>query len=172
VPASEAERILAERRLRALGIARASTTALPGEPADVGEIGVEVEVEGVAGRWRVDPEALDDAAAPGRVALLSPFDRLVFDRKRAREIFDFEYIVEMYKPAAQRRWGYFALPILVGDDLVGKLDARVDRKAGVLRVNAVHEDGAWDDDDRDAVHAEVRELAAWLGAEVVGLPER
>ena len=56
------------------------------------------------------------------------------------EVFEFDYILEMYKPAAARRWGYYALPILYGDRLVGKLDATADRKAGVLRVAAVHRD--------------------------------
>ena len=76
----------------------------------------------------------------GRTALLSPFDRLVFDRKRLAELFDYEYILEMYKPKAARRWGYFALPILHGDEFVGKLDAATDRTAEVLRVTAIHED--------------------------------
>jgi len=73
-------------------------------------------------------------------ALLSPFDRLVHDRKRTVELFEFDYQLEMYKPAAKRRWGYFALPILYQGRLVGKLDAAADRTVGVLRVNAIHRD--------------------------------
>jgi uncharacterized protein YcaQ len=69
----------------------------------------------------------------------------------------------MYKPAAKRRWGYFALPILHGDRLVGKLDAVVDRKASVLRVNAIHEDVKFPRATAKAVQAQVDELAAWLG---------
>ena len=82
------------------------------------------------------------ARAPfeGRTALLSPFDPIVRDRKRMEELFEFEYVLEMYKPAAKRRWGYFALPVLHGDRLVGKLDATADRKAGRLFVDAVHQD--------------------------------
>ena len=75
-----------------------------------------------------------------RTALLSPFDRLIHDRRRTEELFGYEYVLEMYKPADQRRWGYFALPILHGDRLVGKLDARADRKGGVLTVHEIHED--------------------------------
>ena len=90
-------------------------------------------VEGVAGEWRVDPDALGQPFT-GRTALLSPFDRLVHDRGRALELFDFEYSLEMYKPKAQRRWGYFALPVLHHDRLVGKVDATADRKAGTLVV--------------------------------------
>jgi hypothetical protein len=95
---------------------------LPGEPVWVGDTGVPVTVEGLDGEWRADPDALDQPFT-GRTALLSPFDRLVHDRDRTRSLFDFEYVLEMYKPAAQRRWGYFALPVLHHDRLVGRLDA-------------------------------------------------
>jgi uncharacterized protein YcaQ len=105
----EAGRIKNERRLRSLGVARVKSTPMPIEPVDVGDAGVPATVEGTAGEWRVDPEALDQAFE-GRTALLSPFDRLVYDRVRAQELFDFEYVLEMYKPKDKRRWGYFALP--------------------------------------------------------------
>ena len=112
---------------------------MPMEPIHVGDAGEPAVVEGVKGEWRVDPAALGEDFE-GRTALLSPFDRLVHDRVRAEELFDFEYTLEMYKPAAKRRWGYFALPVLHDDRLVGKVDATADRKASVLRVNAIHED--------------------------------
>jgi hypothetical protein len=137
------------------------------EPYTVGAAGEPAVVAGVPGTWRVDPDALGRPFSP-RTALLSPFDRLVHDRKRARELFDFEYTLEMYKPEAKRRWGYFALPILRGDQLVGKLDARADRKTGTFRVNAIHEDLPFDRATTDAVHSEIGELAAWLGLDVAG----
>ena len=127
-PDEEAQRIRNERRLASLGIARQKTTAMPIEPVDVGETGEPAVVEGVKGEWRVDPAALD-ADFEGRTALLSPFDRLIYDRRRAEELFEFEYTLEMYKPAAKRRWGYYALPVLHDDRLVGKVDATADRKA-------------------------------------------
>ena len=119
-------------------------------------------VEGVKGEWRVDPAALD-GDFEGRTALLSPFDRLVHDRVRALELFDFEYTLEMYKPAARRRWGYYALPILYGDRLVGKVDAAADHKASVLLVHAIHEDLRFTGAMTKAVQAELEDLASWLG---------
>jgi uncharacterized protein YcaQ len=68
----------------------------------------------------------------------------------------------MYKPAAKRRWGYFTLPILHGDRLVGKLDATADRAAGALRVDAVHEDVAFTTTVKTAVDREIKDLAHWL----------
>jgi uncharacterized protein YcaQ len=161
-PVDEARRVKNERRLSALGIARKKGPKMPIEPVDVGEAGEPAVVEEVKGEWRVDP-ALLEAELEGRTALLSPFDRLVYDRARAQELFDFEYTLEMYKPAANRRWGYFALPVLHGDRLVGKVDASADRKASVLRVNAIHEDAKFTRTITKAVRAELDDLAAWLG---------
>ena len=161
----EAERIKSERRLAALGIARAQARAMPMEPVHVGESGEPAVVEGVKGEWRVDPAYLD-GTFKGRTALLSPFDRLIHDRVRTEELFEFEYTLEMYKPAARRRWGYFALPILHGDRLVGKLDATADRKSGELRVHAIHEDESLSPALTKAVRKEIDDLAAWLGLEV------
>ncbi|MFI7615886.1 DNA glycosylase AlkZ-like family protein [Nonomuraea terrae] len=162
VPADEAIRIRDERRLRALGIARPRGPKYMVEPADVGQAGEPAVVEGVKGSWRIDASLLDQPFT-GRAALLSPFDRLIHDRRRTTELFGFDYQLEMYKPVAKRRWGYFALPILYGDRLVGKLDATADRKAGVLRVNAVHEDTPFTAPMTEAIHAEIEALSRWLG---------
>jgi uncharacterized protein len=161
VPAAEALRIRAQRRLRSLGIARARGPQCPIEPQDVGEAGEPAVIEGVRGSWRLDPAQLDQPFS-GRAALLSPIDRLVYDRKRMAEIFEFDYQLEMYKPAAKRRWGYYALPILYGDRLVGKLDATGDRPAGVLRVDAIHQDMPFTKAMNTAVHQEIESLATFL----------
>jgi uncharacterized protein YcaQ len=161
----DAERGKGERRLAALGIARSKARAMPMEPIHVGEAGEAAVVEGVKDEWRVDPAYLGDGFK-GRTALLSPFDRLIHDRGRTEELFEFEYTLEMYKPAAKRRWGYFALPILHGDRLVGKLDAAADRKASVLRVNAIHEDVSFSPAMAKSVRKEIEDLAAWLELDV------
>ncbi|MPV35839.1 DNA glycosylase AlkZ-like family protein [Georgenia subflava] len=160
-PLDEALKERDRRRLKALGIARAATTAQSVEPADVGEAGEPAVVDGVKGEWRVDPEALD-APFTGRTALLSPFDRLVHDRNRAQDLFDFEYYLEMYKPRDKRRWGYFALPVLHHDRLVGKLDATADRKKRTLTVHAVHQDVRFTRAMTHDVDGEIEALATWL----------
>lgn len=169
VPDAEVDARRSERRLGALGLARSKQTEVPLERMDVGAAGEPAVVEGVDGVWRVDPVGLADLGRPfeGRTVLLSPFDRLVFDRARAEAIFGFGYVLEMYKPAAKRRWGYFALPILRGDELIGKLDAKADRKKGVLNVNAVHRDTDWSRAAEHDVRAEIVALADWLGLELV-----
>lgn len=156
VPLDDAQRIRSARRLRSLGIAR---------PQVVGDAGVPAEVAGTPGTWRLDPEASADGFA-GRTALLSPFDRLIHHRQRMTDLFGFDYTLEMYKPAAKRRWGYFALPVLHHDRLVGKVDATADRKAGLLQVHAVHHDVSFTRAMTSAVAAELDALAQWLGLEV------
>jgi hypothetical protein len=157
----EADRTKNERRLASLGIARQKGRAMPMEPIHVGDAGEPAVVEGTKGEWRVDPVALVEDFE-GRTALLSPFDRLVHDRARAQELFDFEYTLEMYKPAAKRRWGYFALPVLHHDRLVGKVDASADHRTSVLRVHAIHQDVTFDRALTKAVDAELEDLASWL----------
>jgi uncharacterized protein YcaQ len=159
VPLEEARRIREQRWLRALGIAR---------PKFVGDAGIPIEIEGTKGEWRLDPAATAEGFK-GRTAILSPFDRLSHDRSRAIDLFEFEYILEMYKPAPKRRWGYFALPILHDDRLVGKVDAAADRKASVLRVAAIHEDEPFTAKTRDAVRAELDALRGWLGLETIAI---
>ncbi len=166
VPAEEAHRTLAERRLRALGLARPRALEAWHEPYDVRDVGEAARIEGVRGLWRVDPSYLDDSF-DGRTAILSPLDRLVFDRKRMEDIFDFDYQLEMYKPVSARQWGYWAMPVLDGDQLVGKVDATADREGGVLIVDAVHEDGDWSARRRSRVAGELDALGEWLGLEVV-----
>lgn len=161
IPLDDALRLRNERRLRALGIARARGPECPVEPVDVGEVGEPAVVEGAKGTWRVDPSLLGQPFT-GRAALLSPFDRLIHDRKRTVELFEFDYQLEMYKPVAKRRWGYYALPILYGDRLVGKLDATADHKTGVLRVNAIHQDSPFDPTMTAEIDHEIHDLAHWL----------
>lgn len=166
VPLAEAARQRVEGRLATLGIVRAKTVMRPAEPLieDDEPVGVTAEIVGVGGTWRVDPGQLDRLGERfrGRTALLCPVDRLVFDRERMADLFEFDYVVEMYKPAGQRRWGYYALPILDGDQLIGKVDATADRKGGELRVEAIHEDEPFSAAERRRVHAELADLATWL----------
>jgi uncharacterized protein len=169
VPSEEARSLRDQRRLSALGIARSRGPECPVEPLDVDQAGVPAVVEGVRGQWRVDPALLGQPFA-GRAALLSPFDRLLHDRRRMKDVFEFDYILEMFKPAARRRWGYYALPILYGDRLVGKLDAKTDRREGEFRVAAIHRDVPFSKAMTAAVDREIRDLARWLDLELV-LPD-
>ncbi|GEK81228.1 DNA glycosylase AlkZ-like family protein [Agrococcus baldri] len=148
----DAWRTWRERWLRSCGISRAT---------HLGDVGEPVRVEGVRGEWRLDPGATAEGFA-GRVALLSPLDRLLADRKRMVQLWGFEYALEQYTPAAKRRWGAFALPILDGDRLVGKVDAKSDRDAGALRVHRIHWDVEPDARLLRAADDEIARLAAFL----------
>ena len=112
-PLDEAERLLEEKRWRALGVRLTRD-----------------------GSWEVHPDAEDGRVAP-RTTFLSPFDRLIYDRDRAEKLFGFRYRLEMYVPRTKREYGYYVLPILRGDRLIGRIEPVFDRKTRVLRVEGV-----------------------------------
>jgi uncharacterized protein YcaQ len=116
------------------------------------------------GRLLAHPEA-EDAPAGKRVTFLSPFDRLVHDRNRAEALWDFYYRLEMYVPKAKREYGYYVLPILRGDRVIGRIEPLHDRKAGELRVLGTW----WEQGVRPvSLQAPLRNLARFLGARLVG----
>ena len=166
VPADEARRIRSERILTACGVMRDSIAVSPGELHGIVPVGEPATIEGVPGRWRVDPAQLGREFS-GRTTILSPFDRLMTDPQRVGRLFEFDYTLEMYKPARTRIWGQFALPILHGDRLVGKLDARSDHDTGRFLVHRVHEDEPFDAATRAAVDDEIESFASWLRLDVV-----
>ncbi|HEY2644988.1 MAG TPA: crosslink repair DNA glycosylase YcaQ family protein [Galbitalea sp.] len=166
VPEDDARRIRSERLLHACGVMRDSIAVSPVELHGVVPVGEGATIEGVPGRWRVDPEQLG-RPFEGGTTILSPFDRLMTDPQRVARLFEFDYTLEMYKPARSRIWGQFALPILHNDRLIGKLDARSDRDAGCFVVHRIHEDVPFTSTMRAAVHDEIDSFAAWLRLEVV-----
>ena len=161
----EAKQLLHQRTLQAAGIAKEGDRWWN----RVGNSGEAATVEGSRWKFRVDPEAIAtlDEDDGGRVAFLNPYDSMLFDRPRLKEIFEFEYVLEQFKPKPQRRYGFFAHPILMGDRFVGMLDAEVDRAREVLQVNAVHEFLPFEPEEDEMVRAEIAELGEWLGVTVV-----
>jgi uncharacterized protein YcaQ len=113
-------------------------------------------VQLVRGEWVAHPDAAD-GPIPDRAVLLSPFDRLVYDRARAEALWGFRYRLEMFVPKAKREYGYYVLPLLVGDELVGRAEPRFDRKTGTLDLL-----GAWGDTSR--LDEALADLGSWLGA--------
>ena len=137
IPWPDAKQLLEEKRWRALGVRLRRN-----------------------GEWEAHPDASDEPV-PLRTTFLSPFDRLVHDRDRAHALFGFFYRLEMYVPKAKREYGYYVLPILRGDRLVGRVEPVYDRKRGVLRVESVH----WEPGARAvSLATPLRELAAFVGA--------
>jgi uncharacterized protein len=110
----------------------------------------------VKGEWEAHPDA-EVGPVPDRAVLLSPFDRLVYNRDRAEALWDFRYRLEMFVPKAKREYGYYVLPLLVGDHVVGRAEPRFDRKTDTLELL-----GAWGDTSR--LDEALDDLAAWLGA--------
>jgi uncharacterized protein YcaQ len=134
-------------------------------------LAVPVAIEGVPGDWVADPDALAgmDAPLPARTTLLSPFDRLIHDRNRTDAIFGFQYKLEMYVPRDQRQYGYFVLPALHGDRLIGRVDPEFDRKAGVLRVHSLHLEPEAPGEARVLIEGALQDMAGWLGARDIAL---
>jgi uncharacterized protein YcaQ len=136
IPWPEARRQLDEKRRRSLGVTYEQ------------------------GEWHAHPDA-EDGPVPRRVTFLSPFDRLIHDRDRAEALWNYRYRLEMYVPKAKREYGYYVLPILRGDRLIGRIDPVLDRKAGVLRVNSVH----WEPGVKPvSLQRPLRDLAKFIGA--------
>jgi uncharacterized protein YcaQ len=179
--AGEEARSLLDVQLRALGISKlarfGSTFAgdrPPGWERALARLeregrAVRVTVDGLPGERWAHGEVLDRAFR-GRTALLSPFDRLIHDRARSEELFGFRFRLEIYVPKAKREFGYFVLPILRGDRLIGRIDPLYDRKAGVLRVHAIYAEHVVTPSDWLAARRAIDELAAWLGADEVVWP--
>jgi uncharacterized protein len=177
----EVTRRAAPLALKALGVARAphirahfTRRRYPGlaevlkELERSGEI-VPVEVDGLKGQWWVsadDVEALTGDGFKPRTALLSPFDNLLCDRGRTEELFGFSHRLEIYTPKSKRQWGYFVLPILHGDRLIGRADLAVDRKAGRLIAHAIHRepDAPRGKTVAASIRRELERLAKWQNA--------
>ncbi|HEY8588179.1 MAG TPA: crosslink repair DNA glycosylase YcaQ family protein [Naasia sp.] len=107
-----------------------------------------------------------DARVPRRIegaALLSPFDPVVWERNRTERMFGFTYRIEIYTPAPRRVYGYYVLPVLVDGEIVGRIDLKSDRQAGVLRVQAAWSEGGSAEPHADRIAVLLRETAAWQG---------
>jgi uncharacterized protein len=183
-PIEEAHRRLLLIAARSLGVATVRELAScyrikPGlakarlaELVEAGELAA-VSVEG----WPEPAYMTHDArvARPSRdqAALLSPFDSLIRDRDRARRLFGFDYTIEVYTPAPDRRFGYFVLPILLGDRLIGRLDLKADRKGSALVVAAAFVEPNEDAETAaPAVAAELDLMRRWLGLASIAVGER
>lgn len=181
VPRTDAIRELVRRAATAYGVAtasdladywritdRAAVMAAIGALVDEGEL-EPVTVEGWTSAGRPAKAWLHrDAARPRRIdatALLTPFDPVVWFRDRAQRLFGFEYRIEIYTPAAQRRFGYYSLPVLVGDDLVGRVDLKADRGASTLLVQSAWWEHGRPPEAADRLAEELRLAARWQGLE-------
>lgn len=179
--AEEAQRELLRISARATGVATefdlrdyfrlpvADTKARLAELVEAGDL-VSVTVEGWDYPAYLDPSARQPRKVEAR-ALLAPFDPLVWERDRTERIFNFFYRIEIYTPVAKRKHGYYVLPFLLGDRLVGRIDLKADRANSTLLVPAAHLEAGVDAKDVAApMREELRLMADWLGLEKLSLP--
>jgi uncharacterized protein YcaQ len=179
--AKEAGRALVLKAVRALGISKArwvsdyfrtqkrETSATTLALADEGLLlrakvaGWEEEAYFHPDNRKLVEQAMNRSLQPETTTLLSPFDPLVWDRARAREMFGFDYRLECYTPAPKRRYGYFTLPILHKDKLIGRLDPKAHRKEGLFEVKSLHlePDAVINDELIAGIASALRECAAW-----------
>lgn len=177
----EAQRELLRLSARALGVATefdlrdyyrlpvADTKARLAELVEAGDL-LPVEVEGWDRPAYLDPAARQPRQIEAR-ALLAPFDPLIWERDRTERIFGFFYRIEIYTPVAKRKHGYYVLPFLLGDRLVGRIDLKSDRANSKLLVPAAHlEPGVEARDVAAPMREELRLMADWLGLEGLALP--
>lgn len=143
------------------------TSPLVDEMVDAGEL-VDVAVEGTSRRYLAVPAFLKTKAPryDGRVRILGPLDPLLWDRDLVRNVFGFEYVWEVYKPAPQRKWGWYVCPLLHRDRLIGRIDARIEKDALVVRKIWLEESDA----DRAAIDAALERHASMCGAKRVRMP--
>ncbi len=179
--AGEEARGLLDVQLRALGISKVNRFGLtfagdrpPGWERALEHLeregrAVRVTVDGLPGERWAHAEILDRPFR-GRTALLSPFDRLIHDRARAEELFGFQFRLEIYVPKAKREYGYFVMPILHRDRVVGRLDPSFDRGTNVLRINSIHAEADAPAEAWPAIRKQIDDLAGWLGVGDVDLP--
>jgi hypothetical protein len=142
------------------------TSPLIDDMIAAGEL-VDIAIEDSTRRYLAVPEFLKARARyDDRVRILGPLDPLLWDRGLVHHVFDFEYVWEVYKPAPQRRWGWYVCPLLQRDRLIGRIDARIERDALVVKKIWLEEEDA----DRAGIDAALERHAAMCGAKRVRMP--